>query len=119
MRYFNYTRYLVMPMFALMLGLSSMVAIPASGWAMDLHDAKASGLVGEKPDGYLGVVQGGAAVAALVADINGKRRAHYQAIAAKNGTSLQAVEVLAGRTAQAKTAPGQFIMTASGQWVRK
>lgn len=119
MRYFNYTRYVVMPLFALMLGLSSMLALPASGWAMDLHAAKAAGMVGEKPDGYLGIVQNGVGVAALVADVNGKRRAHYQAIAAKNGTSLQAVEVLAGRTAQQKTAPGQFIMTPSGQWVRK
>jgi len=102
-----------------MLGLLSVMALPAGASAMDLHDAKASGMVGEKPDGYLGAGQGGAAVAGLVADINGKRRAHYQAIAAKNGTTLQAVEVLAGRTALEKTAPGQFIMTPSGQWVRK
>jgi len=34
----------------------------------------------------------------LVADVNGKRRVYYQTIATKNGMTLHAVEVLAGRT---------------------
>ncbi|WP_238701402.1 YdbL family protein [Mariprofundus erugo] len=115
----TYIRHLMAPLFALVLGLASILMLPSSSWALDLASAKASGMVGEKADGYLGAVQGGGEVAALVADINNKRRAAYQAIAARNGTSLQAVEALAGRAAQDKTAAGQYIMNSSGQWIRK
>lgn len=115
----TYIRHLMVPVFGLMLGLASVLVVPASAWALDLSSAKASGMVGEKADGYLGAIQGGGEVAALVADINNKRRDAYQAIAARNGTSLQAVEALAGRAAQDKTAAGQYIMNSSGQWIRK
>ncbi|ATX82809.1 hypothetical protein Ga0123462_1972 [Mariprofundus ferrinatatus] len=90
-----------------------------TAWSADLQSAKAAGQVGEKPDGYLGIVSGGPGVAGMVQDINQKRRAAYQNIARKNGTSLQAVEQLAGRKAIDKTPPGQYVMTPSGQWVRK
>jgi len=119
MRIQKYFRYFAMPLVGLMLGLVSVVALPDGAWAIDLSGAKASGLVGEKPDGYLGAIGGGGEVAALVADINSKRRAAYQASAANSGTTLQSVEVIAGRMAQDRTPAGQYIMTASGQWVRK
>jgi len=108
-----------MPLLVLMLALSALLFQPVQAWSLDLHQAKAAGLVGEQADGYLGVVSADAQAVALVRDINGKRRAYYQQIAAKNGTSLTAVELLAGKTAQARTATGQYIMLSSGRWVRK
>jgi uncharacterized protein YdbL (DUF1318 family) len=55
----------------------------------------------------------------LVKDINQKRRQTYEDIAHRNTTSLQAVEMLAGKTAIENTKPGNFIQLPSGQWVKK
>ena len=90
-----------------------------NAWSIDLQSAKAAGQVGEQPSGYLGVVNNGPGVGALVQSINQQRRAAYQDIAQKNGTSLTAVEQLAGKKAIEKTPPGQYIMAPSGQWLRK
>lgn len=92
----------------------------SNGFAADLRSAKASGLIGEQPDGYLGIVSAAPEdVRALVTDINKKRQAVYRKIAAKNGISLKDVELMAGKKAIAKTAPGAFIRTPSGEWVKK
>ncbi len=92
----------------------------SSAWSADLHQAKAAGQIGEMPNGYLGVVGTAAGdVHALVANINQQRRTHYQKIAQNNGTSLQAVEQLAGQQAIGKTPSGQYILSASGAWIRK
>lgn len=84
-----------------------------------LSDAKAAGLVGEKPDGYLGVVSANAAAQQLVADINARRKAEYKNIAARNGQSLSVVEALVAAKLAAKAQPGEYVMTQSGQWVKK
>ena len=44
---------------------------------------------------------------------------HYKAIAAKDGTPLQAVEAIAGKTVINKAPGGTYIMTSDGRWVRK
>jgi uncharacterized protein YdbL (DUF1318 family) len=94
---------------------------PAAVSAASLEQAKAQGLVGERANGYLGVVAGNAPpdVKALVADVNQKRRQEYQAIAQRNNTSLNAVEALAGKKAIDLTPAGQFVQLPSGQWVKK
>ncbi len=98
----------------IVLSICSMTA-----FALDLDAAKSQGLVGERPDGYLGVVHGGSAEAvALVKDINYKRRLVYEEIAAKRGTSIEAVEATAGAKAIEKTEPGNFILKGD-HWVRK
>lgn len=90
-----------------------------SAFALELDEAKSQGLVGERPDGYLGVVHSGNAdAAALVKDINAKRRAVYADIAGKRGISIDAVQAAAGAKAIEKTAPGNFILSAD-HWVRK
>ncbi len=88
-------------------------------WALTLDEAKAKGMVGEKPNGYLGAVSGGGDVQALVNDINQKRRQAYEDIARKNGTQLSAVETLAGDKAIQNTKPGLMIQGPSGQWMKK
>lgn len=105
----------------LILALLFFTCVPASAFAESLDQAKSSGLLGEKADGYLGLVDPGASasVKALMDDINQKRRAEYSQIAQKNGTDLQAVEVLAGQKAIAKTPAGQFVQSQTGGWVKK
>ena len=88
-------------------------------WAIDLSTAKTQGLVGETPSGYLApVVAPTPEVATLIADINAKRKSHYQNIATKNGTSLAAIEKVAGETAIKKTAAGNFVLKQK-KWTKK
>ena len=95
--------------------------LPLPSWALTLDEAKTQGVVGEQPNGYLGVVQSGASAEAqaLVNDVNQKRRQMYEDIARRNSTKLDAVEMLAGKTAIDNTKPGNFVRRPSGQWVKK
>ncbi len=104
----------------LLVVLSLVLALPMA-WALSLGDAKARGLVGERTNGYLGVVSGAASsdVQALITSVNQQRKEQYQQIAKRNNTNLQAVEMLAGKTAMKKTKPGHFIELPSGQWTKK
>ena len=89
--------------------------------AADLGSAKADGWIGEKPDGYIGLVRNDAPadVQALVRDVNAKRRSEYQRIAGRQGAPLSEVEKVGGMTAIEKTRPGHYIMDTSGRWRRK
>lgn len=90
---------------------------PAFG--LSLEEAKTKGLVGEKPNGYLGVVNPASPDAqSLTNDVNAKRRQAYQDIAARNRTQLEAVEALAGEKAIQNTKPGHFV-EGPGGWTRK
>ncbi|WP_126456576.1 YdbL family protein [Sulfuriflexus mobilis] len=114
-------RTLTIHLLTLLLSLSafSMAAWSTQAWALDLQAAKAQGLVGEQLDGYLGVVKASAAVQALVQQVNDGRRTYYEGIARRNGTSVQVVEVLAGKKAIELTPPGQYVQSPSGAWTRK
>ena len=104
--------------FFIILCASSLFAF-SSAWALNLSQAKNSGLVGETPSGYLAAVASpNAATKKLVQDINARRKAQYKKIAAQNNTSMQAVESLAGKKAISKTAKGHFIRV-GGRWVKK
>jgi uncharacterized protein YdbL (DUF1318 family) len=101
------------------LGLSPPVlALDLSQASAALGQAKASGQVGEKPTGYLGVIVPGGQAAEIARLINEARRAEYQQVAKKNAISLGDVEALAGKKAMDKTPAGQFIQS-GGQWVKK
>lgn len=91
----------------------------ALAFSLDLGAAKASGLVGEQPDGYLAAVSTATPeVTALINDINAKRKAVYADIAQRNGTAVDAVEQLAGKKAIEKTPAGQYVRTPAGEWVK-
>lgn len=89
--------------------------------AQSLADAKRDGLVGERPDGYLGLVTTDApgSIQALVNRVNAERRQSYAEIAERTGTSARQVGTLAGEKLIAAAAPGSFFMTTQGQWVRR
>ena len=93
---------------------------PAAALAVDLQQVKNNGLVGEQLNGYLGLVSANATaeVQALVADVNARRKAKYESIAAQNSTGLKTVELLAGKKAIEKTSPGNYIQSATG-WKKK
>ena len=89
--------------------------------AATLDGAKAAGQIGEQRDGYLGLVDEGAPaeVRAIIADINARRREKYQAIAEREGTSLEAVARRAGVKLIGRAKPGHLIQDAKGNWVQK
>ena len=90
---------------------------PAFG--ISVEEAKTKGLVGERPNGYLGVVNPAAPEAqALANEVNEKRRQAYEDIAKRNRTQLDAVEALAGEKAIQHTKPGYFV-EGPGGWTRK
>ena len=91
-------------------------------FAIGLDEAKQKGLVGEKNNGYLGLViiqkNMQNETQRLVDDVNVKRKAVYIKLAAKNGISLQQVEKLASAKAYEKTISGHYLWV-SGQWAKK
>jgi hypothetical protein len=94
-------------------------AAVAPAFAMSVEEAKTKGLVGEKANGYLGVVNPGSQEAqSLTNEVNKKRRQAYEDIAARNRTQLDAVEALAGEKAIQNTKPGHFV-EGPGGWTRK
>ena len=103
-------------MIALPLALSALPAAAAS-----LDDAKARGQVGERIDGYVGVVDAGAPgdVRAMVDEINAERRAKYEEIAKKQGAPLAAVAQIAGKKLIERTPSGQYVLDAGGEWRQK
>ena len=96
-----------------------LLAISPALWALDLHQAKNQGLVGETATGYIAQVSASTAeVPALVNNINRQRKAEYERIAGQNKIAVKDVEALAAQKAIDKTPAGQFVRT-NGQWVRK
>ena len=83
-----------------------------------LGNAKASGQLGEMPNGYLGVVKANGQTDEIARLINQARRAEYQKLAEQNGIKLHDVEAIAGKKAIEKTPAGQYIQL-QGQWRRK
>ncbi|WP_432698278.1 YdbL family protein [Marinobacterium sp. YM272] len=100
---------------ALMLSLS----LPA--FALSLDEAKSKGLVGEQSTGYLGVVSNSpsAEVKSLVQDINTQRKALYIEKAKKAGVEPQIMELRTGERLLDRAAPGEYVRTPDGRWVRK
>lgn len=107
--------------FAIVFVFLLLVLTPLLAFGSTLGDAKQQGWLGERPDGYLGLVNPStpSKTVEFMKDINRKRRDVYKGIAEKNGTALSAVEALAGKKAIAKTPSGQFIMQPNGTWSLK
>jgi hypothetical protein len=103
--------------------LTLMVAgLTLPAFADSLDAAKARGEVGEKRNGYVGIVVSApsADIVRMVDDINLRRRDAYRSIAEKTaGSTLAAVEQLAGAKLIGNAASGTYVEDASGNWVRK
>jgi uncharacterized protein len=100
--------------------LFAVLLMAGGAFAADLDQAKADGLVGETLEGYIDVVNESvpADVEALVEEINARRRAEYERIAAQNGIDIEQVEALAAKKAIDKTRPGGWVRL-NGTWQQK
>ena len=99
---------------------AAVLATPAMAQRDPAYEAaRASGQVGEKLDGYLGVVGAASSdLQRLVSDINIKRRALYsqRAQAAKPAVTLEEYALTAGCIAIARTQPGEKYQAPDGSW---
>jgi uncharacterized protein YdbL (DUF1318 family) len=102
--------------------VASNVFLSASALAETLDGARNKGLVGERPDGYVGIVAGsaGADIQKLVQDINDQRRAKYEQIAKQKGVPVEQIgAITAEKIIQEKLRPGWYFMDSSGHWIKK
>ena len=93
---------------------SELRAGDAPAQAGALEDAKAAGLVGERIDGYLGVVDSGAPADVEAAGRADQRRAPGQVRRdrEKQGAPVEAVAQIAGKKLIERAAPGEYVMGA-------
>ena len=78
--------------------------------------ARAAGQVGEKTDGYLGVVGGGGDVRGLVDKINIQRRANYTERATAQNATVEEYAFTQGCVLIQRTAPGEKYQAPDGSW---
>jgi hypothetical protein len=78
--------------------------------------ARSSGQVGEKTDGYLGVVGGGGDVRGLVDKINIQRRANYTQRAQAQNATVEEYAFTQGCLLIQRTAPGEKYQAPDGSW---
>ncbi|MFA9201063.1 MAG: YdbL family protein [Cypionkella sp.] len=97
---------------------AGLAAAPALAPRAPADDAaRAAGQVGEKMDGYLGIVGAGTpALQRIVSEINIKRRALYAEKARAANATLEEYALTAGCLAIARTAPGEKYQAPDGSW---
>jgi uncharacterized protein YdbL (DUF1318 family) len=104
------------------LGGLMLVALALPAPAMAQRDpayeaARKSGQVGEKTDGYLGVVGNQpASIQSLVADLNRQRRENYTQRAQAQRATLEEYALTQGCILIARTVPGEKYQAPDGSW---
>ena len=82
--------------------------------------ARAAGQIGEKTDGYLGVIGGGSpALRAMVDDLNIKRRAVYAGKAQAQRATVEEYAFTSGCLLIAQTEPGEKYQGPGGAWLTR
>lgn len=107
---------------AALLAVAAMAfAAPASAGDPQIDAAKSQGIVGERIDGYLGLVadSADASLTRKVQDINNKRRAAYDDLASQTNTTPQQVARVTGEKLVREAAAGEYVMDDSGTWKQK
>lgn len=102
-------------------GLAGLFAVSMTNTALaqlSLDQARNQGLVGERRNGLLGIIQNSGGVAALVERVNAERLAQYRQIADSTGAPLASVQQRAGAQLIQRARPGWFVESASGGWVQ-
>ena len=105
-----------------LLGGLLMAGLVLPGPAMAQRDpayeaARKAGQVGEKMDGYLGIVGSQpASIQAMVSDLNIKRRANYAERAQAQRATLQEYAFTQGCILILRTVPGEKYQAPDGSW---
>jgi uncharacterized protein YdbL (DUF1318 family) len=82
--------------------------------------ARASGEVGEQPDGYLGIVGTATpALRALVNNINIQRKSAYTQKATSSGSTVEQMAFVSGCNLVSQTSTGEKYQTPTGTWATR
>ncbi|MDQ2879259.1 MAG: YdbL family protein [Pseudomonadota bacterium] len=103
--------------FMMMTAIAAMSIAGVAYAQSDWKAARTQGLIGEQPDGYLGIV--GAATPELRATVNGiniQRKSVYTKESASNGSTVEAFALTAGCNQIANLPSGEKYKTPSGAW---
>lgn len=93
--------------------------LAAPAYALDLQQARASGQVGEKLDGYVAPRSSTADVQALVAEVNAKRKQEYARISSENKQPVDVVAKLAAEQIINNLSPGVYYQAPDGSWKQR
>ena len=107
-----------------LIGLAAVViaaaVAPATAQTPLINAARAAGQVGERFDGYMGIVgQPSGQLRSQVGAINIRRRALYSNLAASKRVAPHEVGITAGCQLLAGVQVGQAYLLADGQWRRR
>ena len=106
---------------AALMSLSAAMVAPVFAASDAIDAAKAECIIGERNDGYLGVVDGKTASDALrreMASINQRRKAAYANLAADEGVSIETTAALTAESLINNAPSGECVQNANGDWVR-
>ena len=104
---------------AMIAGLALLVS-PAQALDPLLERAMDQGVVGERIDGYLGIIGGAdAAVMRKVDEVKAGRRAAYANMAAREGVNISDVARITGERLVAAQPSGHYVYDDTGRWVVK
>ena len=82
--------------------------------------ARASGDIGEQPDGYLGIVGNPTpALRALVNNINIQRKSAYTQMATSSGSTVEQMAFVSGCNLIGQTTAGEKYQTPTGAWATR
>ena len=100
--------------------LMLLAAGPAAGQSPAVDAARVAGQIGERYDGYLGVVAAvSGSIRSQVATINIRRRSLYSNLAASKGVSPADVGITAGCQLLARVGVGEAYLWNDGFWRRR
>ena len=100
--------------------LSVFAAVPAVAQTPAVDAARATGVIGERYDGYIGIAApASASIRSQVAAINLQRRSLYSRLAASKGVSPQDVGITAGCQLLARVGVGEAYLLTDGAWRRR
>ena len=108
--------------FLLAAGFATFIPVAAAQAqeASVIVEARSDGRVGERYDGYLGIVATASpALRRQVAAINIRRRSLYSSLAASRGATPQEVGITASCTLLGRVAVGEYYLFGTGVWQRR
>lgn len=100
--------------FSAVLAMALLLAAPA--FALELHDARRSGIVGETLEGYVEVLKKSPEAVALAQHVNEKRLQEYTRISLENKQPVEIVAKLAAQQIINKLESGEYYQDADGHW---
>jgi len=104
-------------------GAVALLGMGAAAWAQGADDwktARTQGLVGEQPDGYLGIVGAPSAnLTKMVGAVNIQRKALYTQRAAEKGSTVEDYAATTGCNLIQQTPAGSKYKTPSGSWATR